>query len=163
MWAYNRRPAKSTLFIVPLKRKRELKSTEPGSEFQSFNNNNKAWEKEKAHSLAKNDERFNRCMTFIYYLYLFPRVHVHRLLSTNYQAAGELCQNRNYANKNKRGKRIKQGSHRPQTPTTGCVTTWEVTLSARKVVLCVRWPATGIRAYSKEFFGVHNFKSSCMM
>jgi len=27
------------------------------------------------------------------------------------------------------------------------VATWEVTLSARKVVLCVRWPATGITAH----------------
>ena len=29
-----------------------------------------------------------------------------------------------------------------------CVATWEVTLSARKVVRCVRWPATGINAHS---------------
>jgi len=71
MWAYNRRPAKSTLFIVPLKRKRKLKSTEPGSEFQSFNNNNKAREKEKAYSLAKNDERFNRCNYDVYILFIF--------------------------------------------------------------------------------------------
>ena len=28
------------------------------------------------------------------------------------------------------------------------VATWEVTLSARKVVPCVRWPATGITAHS---------------
>ena len=28
------------------------------------------------------------------------------------------------------------------------VATWEVTLSARKVVPCVRWPATGIAAHS---------------
>ena len=27
------------------------------------------------------------------------------------------------------------------------VATWEVTLSARKVVPCVRWPATGITAH----------------
>ena len=26
--------------------------------------------------------------------------------------------------------------------------TWEVTLSARKVVPCVRWPATGVTAHS---------------
>jgi len=28
------------------------------------------------------------------------------------------------------------------------VSTWEVTLSARNVVQCVRWPATGITAHS---------------
>ena len=30
------------------------------------------------------------------------------------------------------------------------VATWEVTLSARKVVPCVRWPATGITAHSLQ-------------
>ena len=29
-----------------------------------------------------------------------------------------------------------------------CAATWEVTLSTRKVVPCVRWPATGITVYS---------------
>ena len=35
---------------------------------------------------------------------------------------------------------------KPQTPPS--VAAWEVTLSARKVIPCVRWPATGITAHS---------------
>jgi len=44
------------------------------------------------------------------------------------------------------GHTLKQGSHRPQTLPPG-VATWEVNLSARKVVPRVRWPATGITAH----------------
>jgi len=39
-----------------------------------------------------------------------------------------------------------QSSHRPQTPPG--VATWEVSLSARNVVPCVCWPATGITAHN---------------
>jgi len=43
---------------------------------------------------------------------------------------------------------VQQGNHRLQTPPR--VATCEVTLTARKVVLCVRWPATGITAHSLQ-------------
>ena len=40
-----------------------------------------------------------------------------------------------------------QDSHRPQTPPSPGVATLDVTLSGRKLVPCVRWPATGITAH----------------
>ena len=42
--------------------------------------------------------------------------------------------------------KMKQDSHRPQTPPPGAAT-WEVTLSAWKVGPCVRRPASGITAH----------------
>jgi len=53
--------------------------------------------------------------------------------------------------RSRRGHRLhrrKQGSRRPQTPPPVLPPGWKVTLSARKVVPCVRWPATGITAHS---------------
>ena len=42
----------------------------------------------------------------------------------------------------------KQGSRRPQTLPPLLPPGWKVTLSARKVVPCERWPATGITVHS---------------